>query len=265
MKLTYLWIFLLLLTACEDVIELPLNRAEERYVIEAVLTNQRGGAKVILSKTTGFNESNTLNGVANADVQISDMEGGTTTQLRAGATTGVYTHPELRSMSNRSYTLTVKVGGKTFKSTVKAPPRGVLNEVFGLDVVMFDGLRHFSHVTYSDPAGVKNYYRFVERVNGVYTKRVNVVNDEFTDGRVVTQIIYPYTFTAETKLKKGDAVVVDMLCIAEEVYKYLNSIQNGATGQSGSASPANPVTNISGGALGYFSVHSVQTGRYKVE
>ena len=43
------------------------------------------------------------------------------------------------------------------------------------------------------------------------------------------------------------------------VYKYWFSLSQNATGETQSASPANPVSNIKGGALGYFSAHTIST------
>jgi hypothetical protein len=50
-----------------------------------------------------------------------------------------------------------------------------------------------------------------------------------------------------------------MMCIENAVFKYWFSLNQSATGNSQSASPANAVSNISGGALGYFSAHTVET------
>jgi hypothetical protein len=50
-----------------------------------------------------------------------------------------------------------------------------------------------------------------------------------------------------------------MRCIDGPVYDYffsLNSIQG--NGPGGGTTPTNPVSNISGGALGYFSAFTVQ-------
>jgi len=55
-----------------------------------------------------------------------------------------------------------------------------------------------------------------------------------------------------------------MICNDAAVYKYWYSLNDGATGTGQSASPANPVTNISGGALGYFSAQTVRTKGIKV-
>jgi hypothetical protein len=57
-----------------------------------------------------------------------------------------------------------------------------------------------------------------------------------------------------------------MYCIDKNVYNYFFSLLQ-VTGNNGgfqSASPDNPITNISGGALGYFSAHTVSRVRMEV-
>ncbi|MEO6219108.1 MAG: DUF4249 domain-containing protein, partial [Ginsengibacter sp.] len=63
----------------------------------------------------------------------------------------------------------------------------------------------------------------------------------------------------DEKIMSGDTILLDMQCIDAAVYKYWFSLNQSATGNSQSASPANAVTNINGGALGYFSAHTLQT------
>ena len=50
-----------------------------------------------------------------------------------------------------------------------------------------------------------------------------------------------------------------MECIDRPIYKYWYSLDRSATGGSGQATPSNPVTNLQGGALGYFSAHTLQS------
>jgi hypothetical protein len=51
-----------------------------------------------------------------------------------------------------------------------------------------------------------------------------------------------------------DSVTIEMHCIDKPVYDYYYSLGN----RDNSATPANPVSNIVGGALGYFSAHTVR-------
>jgi len=140
-----------------------------------------------------------------------------------------------------------------------------LENVYPYTLNLFDGPRLFTHVKYTDPLGVKNFYRFIEYKNGIYTKSIMASNDEFTDGKTVNQTIFPYEFTEESKLKKGDKIRLEFLTIDEPVYKYWFSVDNGAQGGGDSAAPANPVSNIKGGAIGYFSAHTIQSKEYTVQ
>jgi hypothetical protein len=50
-----------------------------------------------------------------------------------------------------------------------------------------------------------------------------------------------------------------MYCIDRNIYNYFFSLLQVSAGNGGfqTASPDNPVTNITGGALGYFSAHTI--------
>ena len=56
-----------------------------------------------------------------------------------------------------------------------------------------------------------------------------------------------------------------MICNDAAVYKFWYSLNNGATGTGESASPSNPVSNISGGVIGYFSAQTIQSRSIKVD
>ena len=59
-------------------------------------------------------------------------------------------------------------------------------------------------------------------------------------------------------IKSGDRVTIEMQCIDEIVYRYWSTVKaGGGDGDGNTAAPANPITNIKGGALGYFSAHTV--------
>lgn len=252
-----------LFLSCEEVIDLELNNTPEKYVIEAVLTDQAGGAKVLISKTKVYTAPNNFEGVANAVVEIEDQQG-IVTRLSENAK-GVYTHSSLKGTPTQTYKLRVSVGGQNFTSACLMPAVVPLDDVYQVELNLFDGPRLFTHVRYTDPIGVKNFYRFLEYKNGIYTKAIVAFSDQFTDGRTVNQAIFPFEFTEESKLKKDDKIKVEFLTIDEAMYRYWFSVNNGAQGGSDSAAPANPVSNIQGGALGYFSAHTLQSKEYTVK
>ncbi|MFN0256108.1 DUF4249 domain-containing protein [Pedobacter ureilyticus] len=254
----------LLLSSCEEVIELNLDTATEKYVIEANLTDHANGARVLISKTKSYDSSNDFVGITGAVVEIEDQLGNVT-RLTESAKKGVYLHSTLKGTPTQTYKLKITVGGQTFTSTCVMPALVPLEDVYPYELNLFDGPRLFTHVKYTDPIGVKNFYRFIEYKNDVYTKSIMATNDEFTDGKTVNQTIFPYEFDDESKLKKGDRIKLEFLTIDEPVYKYWFSVDNGAQGGGDSAAPANPVSNIKGGAIGYFSAHTIQSKEYTVK
>ncbi len=89
-----------------------------------------------------------------------------------------------------------------------------------------------------------------------------VRNDDSNDGRTIKRTLLFFSDDEEEdekKLKSGDNVRVEMLCISYPVYKYWYSLAESSTGEGQSVTPGNPVTNISGGALGYLSAHTIQS------
>ena len=85
-------------------------------------------------------------------------------------------------------------------------------------------------------------------------------NDEFNDGQtVLIQLDTGINKKDDPRnIKSGDTVTwIEMLGIDEAVYKYWYSLHfNGGDGGI-LLLPANPVTNVSGGALGYFSAQTI--------
>ena len=82
-------IFLLLFcTGCEKVIDVKLDDAAKKYVIEGVVTNQPGTCMVLLSQTNNFDDDNEFAGVSGAQVQITERGGAAT--LLTETYTGVY-------------------------------------------------------------------------------------------------------------------------------------------------------------------------------
>jgi hypothetical protein len=134
------------------------------------------------------------------------------------------------------------------------------------DSVTFDHSADFGRkqieaiVNFQDPPGVKNYYQFMEYINGVLLTKgssIFVLDDRLSDGRYISRTLRNDT----TRLAIGDLLEVKKYDIDENVYNYWYQLDQsgGSGGFNTSASPANPASNISNGAYGYFSAHTVQS------
>jgi len=228
-------------------------------VIEGVITDQSGLTKVLISQTKNFDEDNSFEGVAGAVVTLRE-EGGPQVTLTE-TTTGTYVDPTYRGRTGRKYFLNVRVAGQEFTAEARMPQRVELDSIFVTDEFLFSESRKILNTVYRDPAGRGNSYRFIQYVNDHKVEQIFIQNDEYTDGRKVESKLYYFTDDDddESNVKSGDNIRIDMLCIDPVVYKYWFSLFRSATGNSGQATPANPVSNIQGGALGYFSAHTTQT------
>jgi Domain of unknown function (DUF4249) len=244
---------LLLLASCEKVIDVELDEGAKKYVIEGSVSNlTTQPPKVIISQTKKFEDDNTFNGISGAVVTI-QVNNGTVYSLPE-ISTGVYQANTFTGTPGSSYKLSVTISGSTYTAVSIMPPALVSLDTITAEDFAFGGSTSKTiKPSYLDPTGPGNSYRFIQYANGVQTKKVFVQNDDLSDGLRITRPL----LDQDSELETGDLVKVEMLCIDPAVYKYWYSLDQAATGANQSATPANPVSNISGGVLGYFSAHSI--------
>ena len=245
----------LLLCSCNKVIELNLRDTEIKYVIEGVITNEPGICTVKLSETKNFNEDNQFQKVSGAIVKVKDNGIQTTlTEVQPG----LYETGLITGTPGHIYELSVSINNQSFTATSTMP------QPVGMDTLYVSpgpfGEYKFATVGYTDPGGINNGYRFVQYLNGVKEPTIFWDNDEFTDGQFV---IIQLDNGADEKddprnIKTGDKVTIEMQSLDEPVYEFWYTLAfGGGDGNGNTAAPANPITNIKGGALGYFSAHTV--------
>lgn len=251
-------ICLIVLSSCEKVIDIDLNSTDPQYVIEGYITNEARPAQVRITKTVNFSETNNFPTVSGATVTIKDDAGNTETLQEVQS--GIYETKILRGATGRTYTLTVNHNGNTFISTSKMPELVTLLGIDMLESAFNRGNNkektYVAVPKYNDPAGIKNYYRFIQVINGVLDSAFLVRNDNLSDGKQTVQPVFSFG----KDIIKGDTLTLMMQCIDENVHDYFFSLnESSGNGPGGGTTPSNPVNNISGGALGYFSAHSVST------
>jgi hypothetical protein len=251
-KIIMIVISVIMMSSCEKEIELDLNSSNPKYVIEGEIP-QNELATVKITKTVNFSDSNNFPTVKGAIVTITD-EIGTTEQL-IETSTGIYKTQKLKGSEGKTYTLSVKADGNTFtaKSTM---PKAV--KLTGLKTSLSSFAppgasssdNYIVFPQFIDPAALGNSYRFIQIRNGELDKSIIIANDNIGNGKPNSRPIFSQNFD----IKLGDTITVEMRCIDVLVYDYffsLNAIQG--NGPGGGTTPTNPVSNISGGALGYFS------------
>src|SRR5687767_2603661 len=117
------------------------------------------------------------------------------------------------------------------------------------------GQFRFATIGYMDPLATANHYRMIQYLNGVKDPAIFWEQDEFTDGQRNVVLLDTGIDKKDDprNMKTGDAVTIELLSVTEEVFAYWYSLRTGGgAGSGGIAAPSNPITNINGGALGYF-------------
>jgi hypothetical protein len=241
------------LSSCEKVIGVRVNDAAKKWVIEGVITDQPGGCQVLITQTKSFSDDNSFAGISGAKVTITD-EAGVVTNLTENRD-GIY-KSNLIGLEGRNYILNANINGAVFTATSKMPKVVPLDSVYITDLSFLKENSKWVNVVYTDPVGLGSSYRFVEYINGVKSKGIYIINDDLADGRLTTNTLFS---RVNSEITKGDTINVEMHCIDAPLYKYWFSLSQSATGETETAAPSNPVTNITGDALGYFSAHTVRS------
>ncbi len=258
-NITLLLITCLTVVSCQKVIDVDLNAASPKYVIEATVSNTAVAGTVKITQTKNFNDDNNFAGITNANVILSDNAGNTETLSMVK--NGLYQTSVLTGVPGRTYFLTVKIDNAEFTSSSTMPYPVQLDTLTIFNFVGFGDTLKIVDAEYQDPPGVTNYYKHNLYVNNKRAKSVDISNDELDDGNLVTRSLFYQDGNKE--LKSGDSVKVEMLCIDKPMYDYFFSLEQTIT--QSAATPANPVTNIAGGALGYFSAYTTTTKRIKAD
>ncbi len=242
-----------LLISCQKVIQLDLGSSTPQLVIQGNVYNEPGPYEVQISKTVNFDALNIYPAVTNATVTINDNAG--QSEVLSQTTDGTYVTSKLEGIIGRTYTLTVKVDEKTYTASSTIPNPVDIDTIYYKNS-LFGGSELIA-LDFINRPDKENYYRVIHFVNDKRATGFSVFSEN-TDQ--VTRISYSFMSTSSTdtistpKLKKGDRIDVWFECIDKGVFDYFRSA-NSEGGQN--ASPANPVSNISNGALGYFNACSV--------
>jgi hypothetical protein len=242
-----------ILISCEDIIHIDLKNSEPRLVIEGVITNQKGPYMVRISKSVDFYDPGEYPPVNNALVELSDDIGNS--EVLKGDSEGVYISSKIRGYPGRKYTLKVNVDGQeyTAESQMENPVK-----IDSLKAEYFPGVGdresgYYIHCFFSDPPDETNNYRLIAWRNGMMDQNLYLMDDEFVNGRSVDYYFYL------TPFQKGDTVNIALATIDRPVFEYYNTLFNIVAQQGGNnpANPANPNTNLSNEALGYFGALAI--------
>src|SRR5690554_4267231 len=272
MKLTIKSVFGLLaciaLVSCEEVIDLDLGSSEPRIVIEGTITPDERPHRLLINQSVDYGERNQFPPVSGASVRIKDEDGAE--EMLEEVEEGVYLIQDLQGENGKTYNVEVQYGGKSYNATSSLPktviPLQSLEYVFEEETLFIEE-GYYLTAYFLDPGDEVNYYRLKIFVNGepyyfesddnlVKDDNFWLINDKFFNGKIMD-----YEFPH--KLKVGDQVDVELHQVDRATYDYYRTLVD-LMGFGGVA-PANPLSNWSNGALGYFGAISVTQASIVIE
>ena len=253
-KLQFSCFLVLLLSSCEKVINLNLDQTTPKIVIEGIFTNLNVSHLVSISYTKNFEADNKKVPVYGALVLLKEENGPTISFTEQGKS-GNYYSTKFKGVAGKKYTMTITVNGKTYTAISKMPFPVPLKSLNQTELTFFGESKKLVQANYNDPIGIENFYYNKLYVNDVKRGSLYIESDRFNDGKEVKNTI----FISDPDLKTGDKVKVQLLTIDENVYKYLFSISQISGNGGPPTTPANPTSNFTNGALGYFSASTIST------
>ena len=246
-------LLLVILFSCERVIDVDLNEAKPAIVIEGNLSFENGELEVKISKTGSYFSTSPVENVENAIVYLKNTTG---TRIDAREVEpGLYKRRNFPAKHDSRYSLHVELDGTEYTAfSYLNPPVKIdsLSYDYQPEARFFDG-GYRVLLYFSDPPKVENYYRVRVSKNGKPFNSVSdiiVFDDSRLDGKGIQVRLRGQTFA------EGDTANVELLSIDKDAWLYFSTLREMANANPGSPAPANPISNFSNGALGYFSAWS---------
>ena len=256
--------------SCEEVIDVDLNTAAPRLVIDAAINWQKGttGAeqKIILSTTTDF-YSNVIPKVSGATVSIKSSENLNYTFSEI-PNTGEYKCTTFKPILGETYTLTVIYKGETYTATETMQSVTPIETIMQKNNGGFSGKDYEIEVFFNDPTA-KNFYMAKFFPDIYKAPSYSIIRDEYTNGNEKS-----WQFSDED-LEQGTKIAITHYGISQTYYEYMNkiiSISNSSGGGSPFQTPPATVrgnivnqSNINNYALGFFSLSEVDVRDYVIQ
>ncbi|HOP02841.1 MAG TPA: DUF4249 family protein [Tenuifilaceae bacterium] len=259
---------LFFLSGCTERIDIELDSSYARCVIYGEITTDTTQHKVTVRRTGDYYGEYAPIGISGANVSISD--GDNVFELSEDPENpGVYlTQDDVYGIPGRIYTLNVSnvdlLDDGIMQSYEATSELRQVAEPDSIDVLYrreWEGWIIQAYAT--DPAETEDFYMFHTYINGVLQSdslmNINIQDDLFFNGNQTNGALIEY-IPGEDGLAVNDTVTIGFCGITQDYYVYLIETQVSARPSNPlfSGAPANPKSNISNNAIGFFTAYSIE-------
>lgn len=261
----FLYLFLLVLCSCEDVVEVELQENPPRLVVDASLLWRKGAPgndhTIRLTTTAPYFEEDVPPAMG-ATVSVTDVHG--RKFIFEEVAPGIYRNENFISSFGNPYELKIEYDGESYLATEEFIPTPALEYVVQTNNGGFGGDNTELRVFYTDPGEMDNYYffRFLHE-----SLSIQIYDDEFTNGNLT------FAFFSEEDLDPGEEVGFEIQGISRRFYNYMFILRS-QSGNGGGPFQTQPttvrgnvvnITNPDNFALGYFRMSEIDYLSYTVE
>ena len=261
---------LVLLSSCEEVIQIDLNSANPAFVVEAKIQHDSVG-QVRLTRTTSYFSADEPGFIENAKVYLSD---GSSKEELSYQENGYYMGEAITGIQNRIYTIEIIHDGKTYQGVSTLPAKTEI-----ISIRYYKGetptiLNPNGEVVYTfqfefvDDPEVKNFYMVsLVRDGKMIENRYFLFTESLTNGGTLENNGGNILSFAESVFTTEGEVAVNLFSIDEPVYNYFMHLDDVLFWKRRvmPPTPYNPVSNVDNGALGYFAAWGLDTRQLILE
>lgn len=261
---------ILTITSCEKVIDVGLETAAQKIVIDAAIQWKKGTTgneqKIKLTTTAPYFNT-TVPVFSGAIVTITNNTNNTIFTFTETPNTGNYLCTNFVPIIGNSYTLKVWANNQFYTATDTLLATPTITDVEQKTVNGFEGDEIQIKYFYRDNGLENNYYLLTVKQNNLIVPEFGVTDDKFFQGNQM------FGFYTEENLKPTDILDLSVQGISESYFNYMSkliSISNSG-GNPFSTPPATLRGNLKNETipknfpLGYFSLGEVDTKNYTVQ
>ncbi|MBK7628696.1 MAG: DUF4249 domain-containing protein [Bacteroidales bacterium] len=247
---------LILSTSCESIIEIDLDYMKPKLVIEGVISDSDNQFIIKLSKTTDYFTRKTNPPVSGAVILLTDNSGAV---VKLNETEpGSYLAEHVHAKSRVDYTLSILSEGDTYMAKATIPQKVNIDSLtcrYNPKSIIYE-VGYVVSCHFSDPEENRNFYRLkTYNINDKTKARISkeLYDDDVYNGNNVE------LKWSNNVYQQNDTVVVELYSLDENTYEYYKTLFpiSGGSEMMSFTTPANPNTNLSDGALGYFGAYTV--------
>lgn len=267
-------ILLLLCASCDSAFDINVDQAPTKVVIEGLITNESKRHYVRVSTTKEYGTSGASPVATNATISVTDNQGNEYDFIHndtgdSNLDGHYFPITPFAGIIGNTYTMNVELDGNIYTAAdellrvttvdslsikIDEDLRDLDPEDFPIDIDPDELYEVFFYA--KEPQETKDYYLFKYYKNGEILKD-SETDISFAEDTFVGEEIFDIATAGYFAL--DDSATVEFYSLTRESFVYYTDLFNVLNNDGGmfGAIPANPRTNLTGGALGYFQTSAV--------